>query len=284
MSETQTVARAENPVDLTLSEAELQAHHDHITSFIQTQLDAANVEDAVIALSGGIDSTTTAYLAVDALGADAVHGLVMPSEVNRDQNMSDAERVTETLGISYDVIEIEPIVETIVEAHPGIADDTTPDADPLRTAVGNLRVRTRAVLNYLTANAQNALVLGTGNRSEALVGYYTKYGDGAVDCHPILNLYKQQVRQLAAHMGVEDDLAEKTASAEMWSGQTDEEELGMDYDTLDAILAVHVDGGIPKSGTADLLDIEEQAVTGVRELYEQSAHKREMPPGPDPLY
>jgi len=284
MSETQTVARAENPVDLTLSEAELQAHHDHITSFIQTQLDAAGVEDAVIALSGGIDSTTTAYLAVDALGADAVHGLVMPSEVNRDQNMSDAERVAETLGISYDVIEIEPIVETIVEAHPGIADDTTPDADPLRTAVGNLRVRTRAVLNYLTANAQNALVLGTGNRSEALVGYYTKYGDGAVDCHPILNLYKQQVRQLAAHMGVEDDLAEKTASAEMWSGQTDEEELGMDYDTLDAILAVHVDGGIPKSGTADLLDIEEQAVTGVRELYEQSAHKREMPPGPDPLY
>jgi len=284
MSETQTVARAENPVDLTLSEAELQAHHDHITSFIQAQLDAASVEDAVIALSGGIDSTTTAYLAVDALGADAVHGLVMPSEVNRDQNMSDAERVAETLGISYDVIEIEPIVETIVEAHPGIADDTTPDADPLRTAVGNLRVRTRAVLNYLTANAQNALVLGTGNRSEALVGYYTKYGDGAVDCHPILNLYKQQVRQLAAHMGVEDDLAEKTASAEMWSGQTDEEELGMDYDTLDAILAVHVNGGIPKSGTADLLDIEEQAVTGVRELYEQSAHKREMPPGPDPLY
>jgi len=70
----------------------------------------------------------------------------------------------------------------------------------------------------------------------------------------------------------------------MWSGQTDEEELGMNYDTLDAILAVHVDGGIPKSGTADLLDIEEQAVTGVRELYEQSAHKREMPPGPDPLY
>jgi len=284
MSETQTVARAENPVDLTLSEAELQAHHDHITSFIQTQLDAAGVEDAVIALSGGIDSTTTAYLAVDALGADAVHGLVMPSEVNRDQNMSDAERVAETLGISYDVIEIEPIVETIVEAHPGIADDTTPDADPLRTAVGNLRVRTRAVLNYLTANAQNALVLGTGNRSEALVGYYTKYGDGAVDCHPILNLYKQQVRQLAAHMGVEDDLAEKTASAEMWSGQTDAGEMGMTYDTLDSVLALHIDGGVPKDATADHIGVPPSVVEQVREMYESSAHKRAMPPGPDPLY
>ena len=284
MSDAETITETDAPLDLTLSENELDVRREHITEFVRDQYEAAGADKAVMGLSGGIDSTLTAHLVVEALGPENVHALVMPSEVNRDQNMSDAERVAETLGISYDVIEIEPIVETIVEAHPGIADDTTPDADPLRTAVGNLRVRTRAVLNYLTANAQNALVLGTGNRSEALVGYYTKYGDGAVDCHPILNLYKQQVRQLAAHMGVEDDLAEKTASAEMWSGQTDEEELGMDYDTLDAILAVHVNGGIPKSGTADLLDIEEQAVTGVRELYEQSAHKREMPPGPDPLY
>jgi NAD+ synthase len=283
MSETAGIARAGNPIDLTFSEAELDAHREHITDFIEDRLDAAGVDRAVIGLSGGIDSTTTAYLAVDALGEDAVHGLVLPSEVNREENMSDAEHVAETLGISYDVIEIEPIVQAVLDAHPGIDGDDTIDTDHLRTAVGNLRVRTRAVLNYLTANYQDALVLGTGNRSEAQVGYYTKYGDGAVDLHPIANLYKQQVRQLAKHLGVADDLAEKTASAEMWSGQTDAEELGMDYDTLDSILALHIDGPLPKSTTVDLLEVDERTVDRVRELHEGSEHKRRMPPGPEPL-
>jgi NAD+ synthase len=283
MSQTTGIVRAGNPIDLTLSESELDAHREHITDFIESQLGAAGVDQAVIALSGGIDSTTTAYLAVEALGADAVHGLVMPSEVNREENMSDAEHVAETLGISYDVVEIEPIVQTILDAHPGIEGDES-ESDSVRMAVGNLRVRTRAVLNYLTANYQHALVLGTGNRSEAQVGYYTKYGDGAVDCHPIANLYKQQVRQLAKHLGVAADLAEKTASAEMWSGQTDAEELGMDYDTLDSILALHIDGQVPKSATMDLLEVDEATVDRVRELHEESAHKRKVPPGPEPLH
>lgn len=283
MSEASTVGHAGQPLDLSLSEAELERHREHIVDFIREQLDAAGVDDAVLGLSGGIDSTTTAYLAVEALGADHVHGLVLPSEVNRDENMSDAERVAETLGISYDVIEIEPIVDTILDAVPSVDADADASSDPLKTAVGNLRVRTRAVLNYFAANRRNALVLGTGNRSEALVGYFTKYGDGAVDCHPIANLYKQQVRQLAKHLGVEDDLAEKTASAEMWSGQTDEAELGLDYDTLDSILALHIDGPLSKSATVRTLDVDEELVTRVRGLYERSAHKRQVPPGPEPL-
>ena len=284
MADAQSVARADRPLDLSLSTAELERHREHITAFIQAQLDAAGVEDAVLGLSGGIDSTTTAYLAVDALGADHVHGLVMPSEVNREANMSDAERVAETLDISYDVIEVEPIVDAMLEAVPSVDPDVDTSSYPLKTAVGNLRVRTRAVLNYFAANRRQALVLGTGNRSEALVGYFTKYGDGAVDCHPIANLYKGQVRQLAKHLGVEDDLAEKTASAEMWSGQTDEEELGLDYDTLDSVLALHVDGPLSKSATARTLDVDTDLVEHVRELYERSAHKRDVPPGPDPLY
>ncbi|WP_284006812.1 NAD+ synthase [Haloarcula pelagica] len=277
MAEADAIVRAEDPLDLTFSEAELEAHREHCTAFVREQLDAAGVDRAVIGLSGGIDSTLTSHLAVEALGADAVHGLVMPSEVNRDENMSDAERVAdELLGIEYDVIEINPLVDGFLDAFPAAAGD--------QLAVGNLRVRCRAVLNYLVANHEDALVLGTGNRSEALVGYYTKYGDGAVDCHPIAGLYKQQVRQLAKHVGVPDDLAEKTASAEMWAGQTDAAEMGMDYDTLDSILALHVDGGVPKAATADHLGVPESAVEQVRGMYEQSAHKRAMPPGPDPLY
>ena len=277
MAEAETVVRADNPLDLTFSDAELEAHRDHITTFIREQLDAAGVDRAVMGLSGGIDSTLVSHLAVEELGPDAVHGLVMPSEVNRADNMSDAERIAdELLGIDYDVVEINPLVDAFLEAYP--------EADGDQLATGNLRVRCRAVLNYLVANHEDALVLGTGNRSEALVGYFTKYGDGAVDCHPIAPLYKQQVRQLAAHVGVPEDLAEKTASAEMWSGQTDAGELGMDYDTLDSILALHIDGGVPKTATADHLGVPEHVVEQVRGMFEASAHKRAVPPGPDPLY
>jgi len=277
MATAESIVRADEPLNLTFSEAELEAHRDHITSFIEAQVDAAGVDTVVMGLSGGIDSTLVSHLAVEALGRDAVHGLVMPSEVNRADNMSDAERVAnDLLGVEYDVIEINPLVDAFLDAYP--------DAEGDQLAVGNLRVRCRAVLNYLVGNHEQALVLGTGNRSEALVGYYTKYGDGAVDCHPIAALYKQQVRQLAKHVGVPDDLAEKTASAEMWAGQTDADEMGMDYDTLDSILALHIDGGVPAAGTADQLGVPLDVVETVREMYESSAHKRAMPPGPDPLY
>ncbi|WP_336001768.1 NAD+ synthase [Halorientalis halophila] len=284
MAETDAIARAGRPLDLSLSDAELEARREHVTSFIDEQLDAAGVDDAIIALSGGIDSTTTAYLAVDALGADSVFGLVMPSEVNREENMSDAERVAETLGIDYDVVPVEPVVDSILNVLPGIEPDVNTETEPLRMAVGNLRVRARTVVNYFYANQRDALVLGTGNRSEALVGYFTKYGDGAVDCHPIANLYKGQVRQLAKHLGVEDDLAEKTASAEMWSGQTDEQELGLTYETLDSILALHVDGPLSKAATAREIEVEPAVIDRVRDLHAKSAHKRRQPPGPEPLF
>jgi NAD+ synthase len=263
------------PVSLDLSESELDAHREQITDFIEGVVDDAGATGAVIGLSGGIDSTLVAHLAVEALGADAVHGLVMPSEVNTETNMSDAERVAELLDIEYDVLDINPVVDALVDAYPAGADD--------RTALGNVRVRTRAVLNYFVANAESRVVLGTGNRSEALTGYYTKYGDQAVDCNPIGNLYKRQVRQLAAHVGVPDDLVEKPPSAEMWEGQTDEDEMGLDYDTLDAILALHVDGSFSKTATVETLNVPASAVDRVVELYEQSEHKRHMPPAPAEL-
>jgi len=276
MSQQTGIVRADDSLDMSLSEAKLEAHREQITEFIRTQLDAAGVDRAVIALSGGIDSTLTSHLLVEAVGAENVHGLVMPSEVNREANMSDAERVaSELLGVEYDVVVIEPIVDAFLDAYPDAADD--------RMAAGNLRVRVRAVLNYLVANHEDALVVGTGNRSEALVGYFTKYGDGAVDCHPIANLYKGQVRQLARHVGIPADLAAKTPSAGMWVGQTDEEELGLDYDTLDSVLALHVDGPLSVSATADHLGVPESVVERVGDLHAASAHKRRAPPGPEPL-
>ena len=277
MTDAATIVSADDPLDLTLSPDECEAHREHITEFIAEMTARAGVEEAVIGLSGGIDSTLTSHLAVEALGAENVYGLVMPSEVNSEANMSDAERVaSDMLDIEYDVVEINPLVDAFLAAYPAAEGD--------QLAVGNLRVRSRAVLNYLAANHRDALVLGTGNRSEAQVGYFTKYGDGAVDCHPIANLYKAQVRQLATHVGVPADLAEKEASAEMWVGQTDEAEMGVDYPTLDSILALHVEGGLSVSATAREIGVPEDAVDRVRGLHERSAHKRNVPPGPEPLY
>jgi NAD+ synthase len=264
------------PVELGLSEAELDEHRDHITAFIREVVDDAGAEGAVLGLSGGIDSTLTAHLAVEALGAGSVRGLVMPSEANTETNMSDAERVADSLDIEYDVVGIQPVVDAFLEAAP---DDVAGD----RMATGNVAVRTRGVLNYLVANGENRVVLGTGNRSEALTGYFTKYGDQAVDCNPIGNLYKHQVRELAAHVGVPGDLVEKPPSAEMWSGQTDEGEMGLTYDALDAILMCHVDGPFSTSATVETLGVPESAVERVVSLVERSAHKRAMPPAPDPL-
>ena len=264
------------PLDLRLSEDELDATRKHLVDFVQRVVDDANAEGAVIGLSGGIDSTTTAAVAVEALGPEGVHGLVMPSDVNTDENMSDAERVAERLGVEYDVIDINPIADAVFDAYPDATDD--------RMATGNVRVRLRGVLNYFVANHESRIVLGTGNRSEALTGYFTKYGDQAVDCNPIGNLYKQQVRQLAASFGMPEEIVMKTPSAEMWLGQTDEEEMGLDYDTLDAILALHVDGPLSKAATVRELGVEPAQVERVVDLYERSAHKRRMPPAPEPLY
>ncbi|QSG13193.1 NH3-dependent NAD+ synthetase [Halapricum desulfuricans] len=276
MTDEETIAQAEEPLDLSLTDAELGDRREHITAFIREQMDAAGTETAVVAISGGVDSALVAGLAADALGPDRVHGLVMPSEVNDDETMSDAVRVAETFELPHDVIEVGPIVDAFLEAYP--------EGRNHQMAAGNVRVRTRAVLNYLVANTENGLVIGTGNRTEALIGYFTKYGDGAVDCHPIANLYKQQVRQLARHVGVPESVASRTPTAGMWVGQTDEEELGIEYDTLDSILALHVEGGVPVGATARGIGVEEAVVERVRALYEHSAHKRQVPPGPDAPY
>jgi NAD+ synthase len=277
------LASADSPLDLRFSEAELEQHREQITSFISDQYEAAGAAVAVIGLSGGIDSTLTASLAAEALGSGSVYGLVLPSTVNSEQNMGDAERVaSELLDIEYDIIEIQPLVDAVLETNPNVSADASDD-EQTRVAVGNMRARLRAVLSYFEANRRNGLVLGTGNRSEAAVGYFTKYGDGAVDCHPIANLYKGQLRQLARHVGVPEDLAGKTASAELWADQTDEGELGVDYETLDSILALHIDGPLSATGAARELGVDRSVVEDVRELYERSEHKRQAPPGPEPL-
>lgn len=259
-------------VDLRFSATELADRRNRITSFISEQVAAAGVEGVIIGLSGGLDSSVTAALAVKALGSGRVHGLSLPAAVSADEHRSDAERLAHDLGISFDEIEIEPLVEDIVSV--------TPSDDVGRVPRGNARARIRAVLSYTLANEENHLVLGTGNRSEALVGYFTKYGDGAVDCHPIGNLYKCQVRQLARELAIPEGIIEKPPTAELWESQTDEDELGLSYDDLDPILALHVDGPLSVAATARTLDCPVETVEHVADLVDRSAHKRTLPPTP----
>ncbi len=271
------------PVDLRFSETEIEAQTDHLLEFIRERVDAADADGVEIALSGGIDSTTTATLAVEALGADAVHGVTLPKEVNEDENMSDAERVASDLGISYDVFGIDSIMNEVLET--ADTDDGNLAEDQWEGRyVGNTSARIRMTVTYLLANRENRIVLGTGNRAELATGYVTKYGDGGVDCNPLANLYKQQVRQVAAHIGVDESIVQKTPTGGMVDYGTDEEELGLDYDTLDAVLAFYIDGNLSASVTARLTDTTVENVREVEQLHEESEHKRTPPTEPEPLF
>jgi NAD+ synthase len=274
------IVRAEHPIEVTFSEAELNDQKEHITSFISQQFDRFGANVAVIGLSGGIDSTLTSYLTVNALGADSVYGLVMPSSGSVDKNMSDAERIAdEELGIEFDIIEIEPLVDSFFNANPNIGSFQPKGDDDVPRGLGALQARIRAVLLNLVADRRVGFVVGTRNRSEAAVGHTIKHGDGAVHCQPIENLYKQQVRQLGEHIGISEDLTDK-----MWDTKIDEEALGIGYNTLDSIIALHIDGSVPAGPTAELIGVDENVVKEVRRMHKGSLHKRHPPQGPSPLY
>lgn len=265
------------PLDLRFSSDELAAERERITAFIRKQVDRHDADGVVLGLSGGVDSTAVAHLAVEALGREAVHGLVLPREVNSDANMSDAERVANDLEIPYDVIDIDPVVEEFLAIEAGDASD---DDGWESRFIGNTSARVRMTVNYLVANKENRLVLGTGNRVELALGYVTKYGDGGVDCNPIGNCYKQQVRQLAADLGADAELVQKTPTGGMVDYETDEEEIGVEYDTIDAILALAIDGDVPTAAVADIAETTPETVEHIREMYRENEHKRTAPPTP----
>ncbi|PMP94177.1 MAG: NAD(+) synthetase, partial [Thermodesulfobacterium geofontis] len=201
-----------------------------IVEFIKRKIKESGAKGVVLGISGGIDSATTAYLAVKALGKDKVLGIVMPYYKN--QETEDAIYVCKTLGINYRIINIENIVDEF---------EKTLNLKIEKITKGNLMVRSRMVILYGFANALNYLVLGTSNKSEYLVGYFTKWGDGASDIAPLLGLYKTEVRELAKKLGVPEKIIFKTPTAGLWEGQTDEDELGITYDLLDRILYKLID-------------------------------------------
>ena len=240
-----------------------------IEGFIREKVEESKARGVVIGISGGIDSATTAYLARRALGKERVLGLIMPYRHNGD--VEDARIVCSSLGIECREISIKPIVDSFV-SQLGFQLD--------KRSLGNVMARTRMVLLYAHANARNYLVLGTSNRSEFLTGYFTKWGDGASDYAPLINLYKTEVWEIARFIGVPERIIEKKPTAGLWEGQTDEDELGISYRLLDEILYRLVDLGMEKGRIAEELGISLEKVEYVEGLVRRSEHKRRLPLGP----
>lgn len=215
-----------------------------------------DLNGCVLGISGGVDSAVVAYLSVNALGKEKVHGILMPYD---KQSTQDALLVAEKLGISYETINIKPIVEAFKQAAPQYFN--------AKLSEGNLRARIRMCLLYGCSNTKKMIVTGTGNKSEIMIGYFTKHGDGAVDVLPIAHLYKTQVWEVAKQLQIPKNIVEKAPSAELWDGQTDENEIGLDYYTLDNILQGKKEG------------IEKKLVERVEKLKKGSWHKRILPRG-----
>jgi NAD+ synthase len=246
-----------------------------VVSFVRQCVEEADAEGVVVPMSGGIDSTVTAAVAAAALEPDRVLALGLPCHKTEYPDTSDARTIATGLGIEHREIQLRGLLDRFEER---VASTLGSTADQVVT--GNVVARLRMVCAYYAANTRSALMLGTANRSELLLGYFTKYGDGGADLFPLGDLYKTEIRALAPRVGVPKRIIEKDPTAGFWVGQTDEEDLGATYDVIDRILLRLVDRDEHPETVAAELDVRVDAVEEYGHHCVASAHKRTSPPTP----
>jgi len=237
-----------------------------IVRFIRDAVTKVGFEHAVIGLSGGIDSALSAFLAVEALGKANVVGVRMPYRTSSEGSLSDAQKVIDQLGIESMTIPITPMAEPLIERFP--------EMSQLRK--GNIMARQRMIVLYDQSLARQALVIGTSNKTEALLGYTTLYGDSAAALQPIEDLYKTQIRQLSRGIGIPQSVLDKPPSADLWIGQTDEDELGYTYEQVDKVLYLLVEGRYTVDEAA-AQGFDHAFVANVWRKVQRNHYKRTMP-------
>jgi NAD+ synthase len=241
-----------------------------IEKFLAEKLRKVRAKGYVLGLSGGIDSAVVMRLCARAVGKDKVLAIMMPERDSPKRDLADSMELCALEGVKHKVIDITGVIDECARAIGGKVE---------RNSLANIKARARMIVLYHHANDEGRLVVGTSNKSELLVGYFTKFGDGAADLEPLGDLYKTEVRQLAAEMGISDKIVRKAPSAGLWKGQTDEGEMGITYDRLDSTL-LGIEQGL------DVLEIAKRAETTVKEvervekMVRMSSHKRKLPPVP----
>jgi len=234
-----------------------------IENFLEEQMEKNHSEGLILGLSGGIDSAVLAYICKRKF-PDKTIAIVMPdTAITPKTETEDALKMVSLTGIQYKLIDINPIVN-----------EYSMYLEPNERAKGNLRARVRTNILYYYANAKNYLVLGSSDKSEYLIGYFTKFGDGASDITPIISLYKLQVREIAKYLGVPENVITKKSSPHLWKDHEAENELGASYEEVDSILYCLFEKKISVEETQKLTGIEISTIEKIQELKKNSEHKR----------
>lgn len=254
-----------------IPEIDLEKTKSDIVEFIKSKVNEANSDGIAIGLSGGIDSTLVAYLACEAVGPDNVFGITMPSATTPTEDNIHGSEVAQNLGMNYKQIAIDSILKEYL---------SLTQLDNNNLAIGNLKARIRMSVLYYYANYKNYLVIGTGNKSEILIGYFTKHGDGACDMEPIGDLYKSEVFKLSEYLNISEEILNKPPRAGLWEGQSDEDEIGMSYDLLDKILYFYTEKDMKNTEIAQKLDISVDDVDMIITKIKRSEHKSKVPESP----
>jgi NAD+ synthase len=237
-----------------------------IESFLKNQVTRKKADGVVFGLSGGIDSTAVACLCSKVFKKNAL-ALVMPdSAVSPSSDTGDALKFIGENGIDYKLIDINTI-------HKRYSHYLEPD----ELALGNLRARIRSNIIYYYANLKNYLVLGTSDKSEYLLGYFTKFGDGSADMLPIVSIYKTQLRELAKTIGVPNNIITKKSSPNLWKGHDAEEEIGISYEEIDSTLYCLIDKKLSVDETIQKTEILRKSVEKIYQMYHNTKHKRILP-------
>jgi NAD+ synthase len=241
-----------------------------IKRFIKDYIQKTKAKGTVIGLSGGIDSSTASALAALAIGGQKVTALNMPEkETYNETDIQHAKKVAKKFGFKLETIDITPILEAYYKSLL-IFDPND------KLSKGNLKARTRMVCLYYYANHLSKIVCGSSDKSETMMGYFTKWGDVAADISPLMDLYKTQVRQLAAHIGIPSEIITKPSTPQLWPGQLAEEELGIQYETLDLIL-LGLENFMSTQEIADQLKLPPKLVRDIRQRWLAREHKRRPP-------